>query len=125
MPQQIIAADVDERPRKGELPRLHALRLAAEKARSIAAQHPHALVLAADTVVGVGRRILPKAENDRMVEQCLSLLSGRRHQVITAVALLLPDGKQRIRAVTTRVFPFSPKAVAAATRETITLTPVK
>ena len=103
MPQQIIAADVDERPRKGELPRLHALRLAAEKARSVAAQHPHALVLAADTVVAVGRRILPKAENDQMVEQCLSLLSGRRHQVITAVALSLPEGKQRLRAVTTRV----------------------
>src|SRR5205814_8364768 len=61
------------------------------------------LVLAADTVVAVGRRILPKAETDQMVEQCLSLLSGRRHQVITAIALLLPDGKQRIRAVTTRV----------------------
>lgn len=103
MPQQIAAPDVDETPRKGELPRLLALRLAAEKARCVAAKHLHAFVLAADTVVAVGRRILPKAESDQVVERCLSLLSGRRHQVITAVALLSPHGKERMRAVTTRV----------------------
>jgi septum formation protein len=103
VPHEIIAADVDETPHKGELPRLHALRLAGEKARLVAKRHAEAYVLAADTVVAAGRRILPKAEDNRAVEHCLLLLSGRRHQVITAVALISPDGKERIRAVTTRV----------------------
>jgi septum formation protein len=61
------------------------------------------LILAADTVVACGRRILPKAETPEEVEQCLKLLSGRRHQVMTALALIAPDSKLRTRIVTTRV----------------------
>ena len=68
---------------KGELPREHALRLAREKAQAVAAQEPDALVLAADTVVAVGRRILPKVEDEATLRACMKLLSGRRHRVLT------------------------------------------
>ena len=101
-PAQIIPAAIDESVRKDEQPRPHALRLATEKARAVAADHL-GYVLAADTVVSAGRRILPKPENAYQVRKCLELLSGRRHQVITAVALLTPDGKLRSRVVMTRV----------------------
>jgi septum formation protein len=103
LPRRIVAPDVDETPRKAELPREYALRIAAAKAGSVACSEPDLFVLAADTVVGLGRRILPKAETEAMVGQCLFLLSGRRHQVITAVALIPPGGKMRTRAVVTRV----------------------
>ena len=102
-PDAIRAAAIDETPLKGELPREHALRLAIEKARAVAAKHPAMLVLAADTVVACGRRILPKAENDADVRACLKLLSGRRHMVMTAVALAVPGGKVRTRIVSTRL----------------------
>jgi septum formation protein len=101
-PAQIIPAAIDESVRKDEQPRPHALRLATEKARAVAADHS-GYVLAADTVVSAGRRILPKPENADQVRKCLELLSGRRHQVITAVALITPDGKLRSRVVMTRV----------------------
>ena len=84
------------------MPRAHAERLAGEKARAVAGNHD-GFILAADTVVALGRRILPKAEDDAAVEACLKLLSGRRHQVITAVALITPDGKLRRRTAVTRV----------------------
>ncbi len=109
VPDSIHAAAVDETPLPGELPRAHALRLAAEKASVVAAKlaetnpRSQALVLAADTVVACGRRILPKAEDAETVRFCLKLLSGRQHQVMTAVAVFLPDGKLRTRIVTTRV----------------------
>lgn len=86
-PGAVIPADVDEAPRKGELPAPLAERLAREKALAVAAVHPDAYVLAADTVVAVGRRILPKAMDARTTRECLTLLSGRRHRVITGVAL--------------------------------------
>ena len=95
VPQRVIHADVDERPLKGELPRAHAVRLAAEKARAVAVQAPGAFVLAGDTVVAVGRRILPKAEDEATARACLALLSGRRHAVWSAVALAEPDGRLR------------------------------
>jgi septum formation protein len=101
-PDLVVAAAIDESVKKGELPRLHAERLAAEKAGAVAVIH-EGYVLAADTVVALGRRILPKAESDDMVRDYLGLLSGRRHQVITAVALIVPGGKLRCRMVTTRV----------------------
>ena len=91
--------------RKAELPRPHAVRLAAEKARKVEAEwngRP-AFILAADTVVAMGRRILPKAADDEEVRACLKLLSGRRHQVVTAVALISPDGRLRSRVAQTRV----------------------
>lgn len=104
-PDQVLPADIDETPRRDELPRALAARLAAEKAAAVAALAPAgALVLAADTVVGVGRRILPKAEAEEEARRCLALLSGRRHQVTTGVALVGPEpGKTRTRLVTTAV----------------------
>jgi septum formation protein len=104
-PDAILPAAIDETVRKGELPRVHALRLACEKARKVESEWngKPALILAADTVVAVGRRILPKAADDDQVRACLKLLSGRRHQVITAVALITPQGKLRTRLAETRV----------------------
>ena len=102
-PDAVIAPAIDESRLKDESPRAHALRLALEKARAVASGQPDAFVLAADTVVAVGRRILPKAEQDDQVRACLELLSGRRHQVVTAVALATPDGRMLSRTVLTRV----------------------
>lgn len=103
-PDHVVPAALDEAVLKGETPREHALRLAIEKARAAADRHAtQAFILAADTVVACGRRILPKAESDSEVRACLSLLSGRRHQVLTAVALLTPDGRLRTRLALTRV----------------------
>ena len=99
----IDPAHLDETPRKGELPASHALRLAEEKARAVASRHPGRHVLAADTVVACGRRILPKAEDEATARRCLALLSGRRHRVHGGVALLAPDGGVHTRLVTTVV----------------------
>src|SRR6185312_7160109 len=84
-PDEVIATDVDETPLKGETPRLHALRLARAKAQAVRADG--AVVLAADTVVAIGRRILPKAETEGQARQCLALLSARSHRVYTAIAV--------------------------------------
>ncbi len=94
-PAQVLSADIDESPRKGELPRDYARRMAREKA--VAAPSPDAFVLAGDTVVAAGRRILPKAEDEATARRCLELLSGRRHKVLSAVALRAPDGTLRER----------------------------
>jgi septum formation protein len=93
-PAAVQPAAIDETPLKGELPRAHALRLARAKAEAAARawRGAPALFLAADTVVACGRRILPKAENEADVRACLALLSGRRHRVLTAVAILFADG---------------------------------
>ncbi len=110
VPDHIFPAAIDEAVLNGEQPRIHALRLAMQKAR--AAQEKWtgapAFILAADTVVALGRRILSKAENEAQVRACLKLLSGRRHQVMTAVALIAPSdskegGKLRTRIALTRV----------------------
>ncbi|MBL9011627.1 MAG: septum formation protein Maf [Alphaproteobacteria bacterium] len=103
-PDAILPAELDETPLKGELPRAYALRVALEKAHAVAAtQADGCLVLAADTVVALGRRILPKADNATEVKACLGLLSGRRHIVHTAVAALRPGGAPRSRIVSARV----------------------
>ncbi len=102
-PDAVTPADVDESPRKGELPRPHAERLAGEKAAAAAPGCPGDFVLAADTVVGIGRRILPKAETEADARRCLELLSGRRHHVFTGVTLIGPDGKAHRRTVDTAV----------------------
>jgi septum formation protein len=99
-PDEVRAAALDETPRRRELPRDFAQRLAREKAA--AAASPGDLVLAADTVVAVGRRILPKAANADEVRACLALLSGRRHHAITAVVLVAPGGASE-RVVDTAV----------------------
>jgi septum formation protein len=103
VPDTIAAADIDETPLKSETPNTLALRLAVEKAQAVAINRPDAFVLAADTVVCVGRRILPKAESRDEVEACLRLLSGRSHRVITGVAVVAPGGKLSSRAVETRL----------------------
>ncbi len=103
VPDRVIATGIDETPLMRETPRPHAARLAAAKAEAAAAQAPGALVLAADTVVGVGRRILPKTETEEEARACLELISGRRHRVTTAVVLALPDGRRLRRVVETAV----------------------
>lgn len=102
-PDRVDPADIDETPLRDETPRRHALRLAVEKARAVAGRAPGDFVLAADTVVAVGRRILPKAETEADVLYCLKLLSGRNHKVFTGVALIAPDGRQASRLVETKV----------------------
>jgi septum formation protein len=103
IPDAIEAAEIDETPQKGELPKGHALRLALEKAGTVSRRHPGAVVLAADTVVACGRRILPKAETEEQARMCLELLSGRRHQVLTGLAVIAADGAARQRVCLTRV----------------------
>ena len=100
-PEAVIPADIDETVPRGELPRIHALRLAREKAQVVSAKAPDALVLAADTVVAVGRRILPKVEDEQTLRSCMRLLSGRRHRVLTGVALAVPQSGLRDRLVET------------------------
>ena len=100
-PDEVIASEVDETPLKGETPRLHALRLAREKAEAVTARR--ATILAADTVVAVGRRILPKAETEQQARDCLALLSARSHRVYTGIAVRAANGLVRDRLVETRV----------------------
>ena len=120
-PDEIIPADIDEAEGKGELPRDLAVRLASEKAQAVAKirspLNPPAsgekdmgdahvrgeYVLAADTVVGVGRRILPKTENEEEARACLELISGRRHRVYGGIAVVTPNGKLVTRLSTTVV----------------------
>lgn len=105
IPDRVIPADIDERPRRGEYPRQLALRLARAKAEAVAALVSHAYVLGADTVVARGRRVLPKANDETEARACLELLSGCRHRVYSAVALIDPDGRTAVRlAVTTVAF---------------------
>jgi septum formation protein len=91
VPDQVVSPDIDETPQRDELPRPYAIRMARAKAAAVVS--PDHLVLAADTVVAAGRRILPKAENPEQVRACLTLLSGRRHRVMTAIVLTAPDGR--------------------------------
>ena len=108
-PDALLPASVDETPARFERPRALAERLAlakAEAGRAIAADRPgleKSFVLAADTVVAVGRRILPKAETAEEAADCLRLLSGRAHRVFTGVAMVTPSGKKRVRVVESRV----------------------
>ncbi|MCP5432432.1 MAG: septum formation protein Maf [Alphaproteobacteria bacterium] len=106
VPDAVAEPGIDEAVRAGELPRAHAVRLAREKAEAVLARlgacEP-TLVLAGDTVVACGRRILPKAESEDAARACLSLLSGRRHLVLTAIAVLASDGRAAERLVETRV----------------------
>jgi len=103
VPDNIIPADIDEDPLEDEIPKSHALRLAIGKAQAIAPQHKAAFILSADTVVGVGRRILPKAEDVDTAKYCLERLSGRAHRVFTGVCLIAPDGGEISRVVETRL----------------------
>ena len=97
----VAPADIDETPHKAELPRDYAIRMARQKAEAVL--RSDAFVLAGDTVVAAGRRILPKAEDEPTARACLELLSGRRHRVLSAVALRAPDGTMRERLSETQV----------------------
>ncbi len=90
-PDRVLAPDIDETPHRNEAPRLYAARMALEKAHRSA--EPGAFVLAADTVVALGSRIMPKAADREDVRACMALLSGRRHHVLTALTLIGPDGR--------------------------------
>lgn len=98
-PDQIIPANIDETPRNNEVPKAYAERMACEKAAAISAKNPNAWILAADTVVAAGRRIIPKAETEDQAKRALHLLSGRRHRVITGIALVKPDGSMLHKTV--------------------------
>ena len=102
-PDTIDAADVDESPLKDETPRRLATRLSLEKADRVASRHAAAFVLAADTVVTVGARVLPKAETADEVRACLKLLSGRAHKVLTGLSVIAPDGRRGARLVESKV----------------------
>lgn len=102
-PAAIVPADIDETPHPGEVPKAHAERLAREKAAAVAPNFPAQRVLAADTVVACGRRILPKAEDEATARRCLAQLSGRRHKVISGISLVTPGGAQRTKSVSTTV----------------------
>jgi len=108
-PDELIPAEIDETPKRGELPRTLAMRLGKEKARAAAviaaSQEPlkGCMIVAADTVVAVGRRILPKCELMDEAGACLRLLSGRTHRVYTGVTLINSSGRERTRLVETRL----------------------
>jgi septum formation protein len=102
-PAEIDPADIDESPGTGELPRTYAVRMARAKLAAVACRHPGAIVLAADSVVVCGRRILPKPETEAEARACLVLLSGRRHRVLGGLAVGRPDGTVRTRLVETVV----------------------
>ncbi len=102
-PSAVRAPSVDEAPAKGELPRVLAARLAAAKLADVGASEPDAFVLAADTVVACGRRILDKTDDPVRARQLLELLSGRRHQVLTGLAVRSPSGRESSKVTLTRV----------------------
>lgn len=103
VPAAVDPADLDESQLADETPRRLALRLAGAKAAAVAARHPAAFVLGADTVVAVGRRVLGKPEDDRDARRMLALLSGRSHRVLTGVAVIAPGGRTANRLSETRV----------------------
>lgn len=103
VPALIDPANIDETPFDTEMPRQHALRLAQAKAQALAEKHAGKFILAADTVVGCGHRILPKAETRDTAEHCLRLLSGRRHHVFGGIAVIAPDGRMIHRVSKTSV----------------------
>ena len=102
-PDVVEPAELDEAVPPGERPEAHAARLAKAKAEAVAARHPGAFVLGADTVVACGRRILGKAETEEEARRCLSLLSGRRHRVLGGVTAIDPSGRAVSRLVRTAV----------------------
>ena len=102
-PDLIDPAEIDETPRRDEAPAAHALRLAEEKLRAVLPRHPGDYILAADTLVACGRRILPKAMDPASARRCLELLSGRRHRVHSGIALASPDGRVSLRHVDSQV----------------------
>jgi septum formation protein len=102
VPARVAAPDIDETPRPRELPRAYALRLAEEKARAVPRADDEA-VIAGDTTIALGRRILPPAETEAIQRDLLRLLAGRRHHALSAVCVIAPDGRVRTRLADTIV----------------------
>ncbi len=102
-PNLIIPADIDESVQAKELPTAYAQRMSVTKATKIADKEQDAFILAADTVVACGRRVLPKAESVDTARTCLNLLSGRRHKVIGGITIIDPKGRVNTRVVQTTV----------------------
>ncbi len=103
IPEEILPAEIDETPQKGELPQVYVTRLAKEKAQAVHRLRPDATIVAADTTVACGRRILGKAESEDQARRFLQLLSGRRHRVYPSVAVVDATGRLRHRTVMTMV----------------------
>ncbi len=103
MPDHIDPAEIDETAGKDELPGPLARRLAEAKAVAVSERHPDAFVLGADTVVGVGRRIVGKPEDARQARRFLELLSGRRHRVLGGICVVAPGGQRVVRLINTMV----------------------
>jgi septum formation protein len=102
-PDVVDPAEIDETPLPRELPAALVLRLARAKAEAVRPRHPGAFILAADTVVACGRRILGKPDDEAEARRFLSLLSGRRHRVLGGVAVIAPDGRVATRRVVSNV----------------------
>lgn len=102
-PSAVITADIDETPQKNELPARYVKRIAVEKARAVAQKNEGQCILAADTVIAVGKRIIRKAENAEQARKNLEMLSGRRHRVITGFCVISPDGRETAKVVQTAV----------------------
>ncbi len=103
VPDAVVPAEIDETPAKAELPVHYARRIAREKALAVQGLEAGSIILAADTVVAAGRRILPKTADEEEALRTLTLLSGRRHRVHTAVTVIAADGTERHRLSTTIV----------------------
>ncbi len=103
VPDQVCSADIDETPLSAELPPQLAVRLACAKAHHIQPHHRSAYILAGDTVVSVGRRILGKPTSAQQAYKFLSLLSGQNHRVYSAIAIITPSGTCKHRLVTSRL----------------------
>jgi septum formation protein len=102
-PDEVDPAEIDETPLPRELPAPHVLRLPRAKAEAVRARHPGAFILAADTVVACGRRILGKPDDEAAARACLALLSGRRHRIYGGIAVVAPDGRIAVRRVISQV----------------------
>jgi len=102
VPDRIASPDIDETPLKGELPRAYARRLAVEKARAVD-RAPDEVVIAGDTSVALGRRVLPPADTVELQREMLRAISGRRQLCISSVCVIGPDGRERVKQVETTV----------------------
>jgi septum formation protein len=102
VPHHVVAPDIDEAPLKGELPRAYALRLAEAKARAVE-RAPDEAVIAGDTTIALGRRILPPADSEAIQRELLAMLSGRRHHALSAVCVIDAEGRARLRLADTIV----------------------
>ncbi len=102
-PSEIVSADIDESLKSKETPREYVRRISLEKARHVSALRPGVCVVAADTVLAVGRRIIRKARDESDAREKMKLLSGRRHRVITGLCVIAPDGREISKVVTSIV----------------------